>query len=447
MIADQKVRELENSAVEMTITVPQGALADEYQKILQKYMKTLQLPGFRKGKVPATVLEKKIGDGMREEAVYGVVDEAVKEALEAVEEKYRPLPYSTPEFVDEAALPKTLDADLVFAIKYDIFPLFEVPAYTGITAEIPKVEISEDIVARELEKLREQNALVVEKTGPAADGDIVTVDYVELDTDGQAIETTDRKDFVFTLGSGTNFYKIDTDVAGMAKGETKTITKTYAEDHDQPEYAGKTISLRITVKQVKVREVPALDDDFAQDVSEEYKTVADLIAATKAKLENGLKSHLEENKLNSLFDKILENVTISLPESMINTEVDSSWKKFVSQSGMPEAQILKFLEFQGQSKADFTKSWRESAAKTLRIQLVMEKVKEKENFALDAAEVDAIAAEQLKDVTDEKMKDYYRAAIEDDMKFKKAGEFLLANNTITEGAVVSYDEFMAGHQH
>jgi len=150
MVAEQKVKELENSAVEMTITVPQGALADEYQKILQKYMKTLQLPGFRKGKAPAAVLEKKIGDGMREEAVYGVVDEAVKEALEAVEEKYRPLPYSTPEFVDEAALPKTLDADLVFAIKYDIFPLFEVPSYTGITAEIPKVEISEATCNKEI---------------------------------------------------------------------------------------------------------------------------------------------------------------------------------------------------------------------------------------------------------------------------------------------------------
>ena len=336
---------------------------------------------------------------------------------------------------------------MVFAIKYDIFPLFEVPAYTGISVEIPKVEVSEANIEKELEKLREQNALVVEKTAPAADGDIVTVDYVEHDAEGKEIETTNRKDFVFTLGSGTNFYKIDTDVVGMAKDETKTITKTYAEDHDQPEYAGKTISLLITVKQVKVREVPALDDDFAQDVSEEYKTVADLVAATKAKLENGLKSHIEETKLNALFDRILENVTISLPESMINTEVDSSWKKFVSQSGMPEAQILKFLEFQGQSKADFTQSWRESAAKNLRIQLVMEKVKEQENFALDSAEVDAIAADQLKDVTDEKMKDYYRAAIEDDMKFKKAGEFLLANNTITEGAAVSYDDFMAGHQH
>ncbi len=108
-------------------------------------------------------------------------------------------------------------------------------------------------------------------------------------------------------------------------------------------------------------------------MSEEYKTVADLVAATKAKLENGLKSHLEETKLNALFDKILENVTISLPESMINTEVDSSWKKFVSQSGMPEAQILKFLEVQGQSKADFTQSWRESAAKNLRIQLSWKK--------------------------------------------------------------------------
>jgi trigger factor len=447
MIAEQNVREMENSEVELTITVPKGALADEYQKTLQKYMKTLQLPGFRKGKAPASVIEKKIGDGMREETIYTVIDEAVKEALEAVEEKYRPLPYSSPEFVDEAALPKTIEEDLVFAVKYDVFPIFDVPAYTGISVEIPKVEISDEVINKELEKLRDQNALVVEKNGAVAEGDIVTVDYVELDAEGNEVAGTERKDFIFTVGSGTNFYKIDSDVVGMLKGETKTIVKTYGEDHEHAEYVGKTVSIRVTLNVVKVREVPELDDDFAQDVSEEYKTLADLVTATRSKLEASLKGHLEETKLTKLLDKILEDVTIAVPASMINAEVDSSWRKFVSQSGMPEAQILKFLEFQGQSKDDFTASWRESAEKNLKIQLIMEKVKEKENFELDATEVEAVAADQLKDVTDEKMKAYYMASIEDEMKFKKAGEFLLANNTIIEGESVSYDDFMAGHQH
>jgi len=447
MIAEQKVKELDNSAVELTITVPQGIVADEYRKVLQKYVKTLQIPGFRKGKVPAAVLEQKIGDGIREESVYNVIDESVKEAIEAVEEKYKPLPYSSPSLVNEESISKETSKDLVYTVSYDIFPIFEVPAYTGLSAVIPKVVVSDETVDKEIQKLRDQNALVVEKSTAVADGDIVTVDYVELDAEGNEVAGTERKDFVFTVGSGTNFYKIDSDVVGMVKDEGKTIVKTYGADHEYPEYAGKTITLRLTLKMVKVREVPKLDDDFAQDVSENYKTVADLVAATRAKLENDLKGHLDETRLNAIFDKILENLSITVPESMVKVEVDSSWKKFVSQSGMPEAQIMKFLEFQGQTKEDFTATWRENAVKNIRIQLIMEKVKEKENFPIDSAELDAAAAEQLKDVADEETKKYYRTMIEDDLKFKKASDFILASNTVTEGEPVSYEEFMAGHQH
>jgi trigger factor len=447
MIAEQKVKELEKSAAELAITVKQEALAESYAKILQKYTKSLQLPGFRKGKAPASILEQKFGPAMREESVYTIIDDAVQEALKNVEDKYRPLPYSTPNLVDEENLSTDIDKNLEFAVTYDIMPLFELPDYTGLTVEVPKVEISDDTVNKEIDKLRDQNALVIEKDKAVESGDIVTIDYVEIDAEGNEVASTERKDFAFTVGSGTNFYKIDDDIVGMKKDEVKTIGKTFPEDFEYPEYAGKEISLKVELKQVKVRDIPVLDDEFAQDVSEDYKTVKDLVKATKEKLENSLESHLKETKLNALLDTILEKVTIAVPQSMIEMEVDSSWRRFVSQSGMSEDQILKFLEFQGQTKDDFTATWREPAEKSIRVQLVMEKIKEKENFTIDEKELESELETQLQGVTDENTKSYYKALIEDDMKIKKAGDFLLENNTLKDGKALSYDEFMADHQH
>lgn len=447
MIAEQKVKELEKSAVELAITVKQEALADSYTKVLQKYTKSLQVPGFRKGKAPASILEQKFGPAMREESVYTIIDDAVQEALKNVEDKYRPLPYSTPNLVDEENIPTDVDKDIEFAVTYDIMPLFELPTYTGITVESPKVEISDETVTKELDKLRDQNALIIEKDKAVETGDIVTIDYVEIDPEGNEVPGSERKDFVFTVGSGTNFYKIDEDIVGMKKDEVKTIEKTFPEDFEYPEYAGKKISLKVETKQVKVRDIPELDDEFAQDVSEDYKTVDDLVKATKKKLESTLESHLKETQLSALLDKILEQVTIAVPQSMVEMEVDSSWKRFVSQSGMSEEQILKFLEFQGQTKDDFTATWREPAEKNIRIQLVMEKVKEKENFTIDEKELEAEVEAQLQDVTDENTRSYYKAVIEDDMKIKKAGDFLLENNTLKDSKAISYEDFMADHQH
>ena len=447
MIAEQTVKELEKSAVELAITVKQEALADSYTKTLQKYTKTLQIPGFRKGKAPASVLEQKFGPAMREESVYTIIDDAVQEALKEVDEKYKPLPYSTPSLVDEDAIPTDIDKDLQFSITYDIMPQFDLPTYTDLSVEVPKVEVTDEEVNQEIEKLRDQNALVLEKDKAVEKDDIITIDYVEIDSEGGEVAGTDHKDFVFTVGSGTNFYKIDDDVIGMKKGDSKTIEKSFPEDSEYPEYAGKSVSLKIDLKQVKVRDVPELDDEFAQDVSEDYKNVADLVSATKEKLEKSLESHLMETKLQRIIDRILEQVTISVPESMIEMDIDSSWRRFVNQSGMPEDQILKFLEFQGQTKEDFTESWRGPAEKNLKVQLLMEKIKEKEGFTVEEQELEEELNAQLPEGTDENTRSYYKTIIEDDMKVKKAGTFLLEKNTFTEGETITYDAFMEAHQH
>ncbi len=447
MIVKQEVKDLEKSQVELSITVEQKALKDAYDKVVAKYLKTVQLPGFRKGKVPRNVLENKIGEGMQEESVYTVIDEAVQKAIEAVEDAKKPIAYSTPSLKDEENIAKGIDADLTFSVIYDVFPTIELPAYTDQTVDVKKIVISDETVDNEIEKIRDQNAMVIEKDKKIEDGDIITVDYVELDEAGEEVAGTSRKDFIFTVGTGANFYKIDEDVIGMAKGEEKTISKTYGEDHDAAEYVGKTVSLKVTVKVIKVRDVPALDDEFAQDVSENYKSVADLKKGTKEKLEESAEAHIKEEKLGNLIDALLEKTDFSVPRSMIDAEVENSWRRFVSQSGMPEEQLMQYLSMSGQDKTAFTAAWVPSAEKNLRVQLLIEKIKEKENFEVTEEELQKEVDVQLKDITDENTKKYYTEMIQDDLKTRMASDFLLEKNTFNETEEVSFEDFMSGHQH
>ncbi|MBJ2356488.1 trigger factor, partial [Sphaerochaeta sp. S2] len=305
------------------------------------------------------------------------------------------------------------------------------------------VTLSEEAVTAELDKLREQNAMVIDKDGAAEMGDIVTLDYVELDEEKNEVPGTERKEFVFTLGSTTNFYQIDEDVVGMKSGEEKVFSKTYAEDSTVEGYAGKTITLKVNVQSVKFRDIPELDDEFAQDVKEEYKTVDDLVKATREKLQAALDAKLENEKLNALSEALLEKATIAVPQSMIDMEVEQSWKRYIQQIGLSEEQILQFLKFQNQTKEDITAPWREAAAKSLRIQLIMEKVKEAENFTVEEEELNKVVEEQLKDVTDQAQRDYYRTMIEDDLRFQKIAPFLQENNTFEEGEEVAYETFMS----
>ncbi len=445
MIADKKIKELENSSIELTITVPADAIEAAYQDTLKKYSQQVQIKGFRKGKVPVSVLESKFGKSIREESTFAAMEDAVKEATDSLETKQKPLPYSTPELQNEETLmPFVPNTDVTFSVVYDIMPEVKVPTYTGLTANVPKVEVTDELVAKEIEKLQDQNALVVEKDVPAADGNIVTVDYVELDADGNEVAGTARKDFTFTLGTGYNFYKIDEDIAGMKKGESKTISKTYADDADVAGYAGKTITLKIDVQNVKVRDIPALDDEFAQDVNAEYKTVADLQDATKKKLQANLTGRLDEMKLNALFDILLPEANVVVPKSMVDLEVEQNWNKFIRQSGLSEEQVMQFLGMQNQTKEGIMGEWRADAEKSLRIQLLMDKIKEIENFPVDEAEFEKACEAQLKDVTNEEQKQYYRDMIKDDMQFQQVGKYLLANNTFNEDKTISYDDFING---
>jgi len=445
MSEEMNIKELENSSVALTLTVPSDRIEADYKKTLDKYVKNIQLKGFRKGHVPVSVLEAKYGDSLRAESTFDTMEAFLKENLEKLDAKDKPLPYSTPELQDEEKLmPFKPQADITYTVVYDVLPVFELPPYKGLTITLPKVEVSDADVNKELDHLREQNAMVVDKKGAAENGNIVNIDYVELGADGSEVASTARKDFTFTVGSGYNYYEIDSDVLGMKTGDEKTFDKTYPKEFKTAELAGKTIKLKVSMKSVKQKDIPELDDDFAQDIKEEYKTVADLTKATREKLEGQLKQKKDDEKFNKLADMLAGNVKIALPKSMVEFELDRDWKNYIRQSGLSEEQITKFLSFQQKTKEDMLNDWRPEAEKALKVQLVMEKIKDTENFAVEKEELDKACEEQLKDVTDESQKEYYRNMIEDDLKFRKVSEFLEKNNTFVDGEEKTFDAYVNG---
>lgn len=441
MVAEKQIKEIENSAVELTLTVPKTAVAEAYDKTVKKYCKSLQVKGFRKGKVPAAVLEQKYGSALKEETMFNIIESAVEDSIKDIEDAHKPLPYSTPSLVDEENLSFDEKTDFSFAVTYDVYPAFELPAYESLSVEVPEVSVSDEQINEELEKIQEQNSMITEKSEPAADGDIVTIDYLELDENDDEVEGTAREDFVFTIGTGYNFYKLDADIVGMSAGDEKIIEKTFGEDHDVPEYVGKTVKIKVTVKVVKVKQLPELDDELAQDVSDDYETLEDLKKATADKLQEDLDARIRSYKISKLYEKILEPVEISIPQSMIQAELENSWRNFASQSGMSEQQLTDLLGYQGKGKADLLEEWKPQAKQSILTQMLLEKVSEKEEVTVSDEDI-ADMLPQIEGVENQEQKDYYIYLMKEEKKSQKVIDLLLDKNDFVNGSSVSYTDFI-----
>ena len=442
MITDKSVKELENSQAALTLTLDAASIEEAYNKRIQKYAKDITIPGFRKGKVPVSVIERKFGAMIREESTFDLMEESLKEAYSSLDKEHSPLVFSTPVLQDEEKLlPFKENEDLTFTVVYDVLPRFELPAYKGLEVEVSSIEVTDADIDKEIEKYREQNAIIRTKDGEAENGDIVTVDYVELDENGAEIESTKRDGFTFTLGSGYNFYKIDSDVIGMKAGDEKTVTKTYTEEDNVPGYAGKTVNLRVKLDTLKSKELPAVDNDFAEDVKDEYKTVEDLRKGIRDRFEKNVEEHLKNEKITAILDKLAAETEIVIPQSMIQAELDNRWRSFVRQTGLTEAQIEKFMEMQSSTKESIQEEWKPDTIKELKAQLIMEKIRETENFEVSDEELNEAAEKQLQNVP-EADKESYKNMIKDELQFSKVTPFLIENNTFRTGETKSYSEAM-----
>jgi trigger factor len=189
------IQRLEHSSVKLTLTVGKEDVLSQYDQIIANYSKTVQIPGFRKGKAPKEVLVRKFGDALKGEALGHIIEKAITETFEdeALAKADRPLPYSSPQLDGEPSL--ELGSDLVFSVTYDVLPQVTVGPWKGLEVEVPDAAVTDEDLDRELEVLRDRNAIVLDKDddAPAAAGDVVTVNYQELSESGEPLAGTERE--------------------------------------------------------------------------------------------------------------------------------------------------------------------------------------------------------------------------------------------------------------
>ena len=436
---------LEKSAVKLTVTIGKKEVEDAYKSTLSKYVKSAQIPGFRKGHVPASVLERKYGESIKADTISELIDESFKQIFDE-ETDNKPLPYAQP--VMENAPDMDVTKDLTYTVTYDVFPKVSVKDFSGISYKEPQVTISDADIQDELKNMQERNAMVVEKKdGTVAKDDIVTINYCELDDKGNKIEGTDREDFVFTVGSGENIYKIDDEIIGMKKDETKSITKKYKKDDPDEELAGKTKNISVTIKAVKIRDLPALDDDFAQDCNEKYKTLADLKADIKRNMETAVSRRIKELKNNDILSQLIEKNKFDIPASMLDMELKGRWDMMAQQFQTTPEQLDKMIAASGQTKEAMLKEWTGDSEKMLKSRIIVDSLIRDRNISVTPEEVEAqyaVIAEQG-GMSVEEVKKYYedprsKEYLIDDTKENKLFEQIYSEIKISKGEKKTFKE-------
>jgi len=376
---------LDNAQVRMRVTVPGEDVRGEYDAIVREYCEHARIPGFRKGKVPAEVMIRKLGSSLTDQTRAQVLEKAVQEAFEHAEQK--PFPYANPEVTAED--PVEPGRDWTFEVTYDTYPKVELGPYAGLEVEEPAWKVDDEDIGRELRSVQEQNALFTDKE-PAvvAKGDIANIDYVELEA-GAEKPATRRQAFVFEVGTGFNYYRIDDELVGMAKGDAKDITKVYPAEDENRDLAGRSVSLRVTVNSVKEKRLPELNDELAQDISEKFKTLDDLKADIRAKLEAAVKATLRSAAINAVLAKVVETSTIPLPKSLVEYQLDSMWRDYVRETRIDEQRLAQLLKEQGRDPAAMRAEMTPAAEQRAKLQLVISEISKREQIGVEDAEIEA----------------------------------------------------------
>lgn len=423
----------------LTVKISKEEIKKEYDGLLKRYSKELALPGFRKGKVPVSVLQAKYSKAIQDDLHSQMVQEITDEVFKSLK------PEEIPMFPDEVQFEGdekfTLDADYSFALKYEVRPEVKIVKDEGFTLKVPAIYVSDEDIQKELELIQERNALIKDRGDDEVvkEGDLVSVDYQAFDGDTQEAA---MKDYTFTQSKASTQYVFEDDVLGMKKGETKEIVKTYGEDCRVEYLKGKTRRISLTVKTIKEKNLPALDDELAQDVGEEYKTLEDLKKDIKAKLEQQIASFMEEEKKKSLLAELVKENPVYISESLVMKTVASQYKSIQQQYNLT-ADNMKDIGY------DFYKLMAPKAIVELQGSYIMAELIKRAEIKLDEEACDAYVQEVANE--NNIPLDYLNQLLSDpskkerilyDLKEKKVLEMMYTKSTFEEGEKISFGAYL-----
>ena len=392
-----QVENLEHNMAKLTITVS----AEEVEKALQaaylKQRSKISLPGFRKGKVPRQMLEKMYGpEVFYDEAANHMISEAYGKAYDECE-----LEIASQPTIDVVQLEK--GKDFIFTAEVAVKPEVKLGEYKGLKVDKVSTRVMQKEVDEEIEKERERNARTVEVTDRAVqDKDIVTLDF-EGFVDGVAFEGGKGENYPLTIGSGAFIPGFEEQLIGAEIDKETEVKVTFPEEYQAKELAGKEAVFKCTVHEIKAKELPELDDEFASEVSEEAETLEDYKAEVKAKIKERKENEGKEKKENQAVEQAVANAEIDLPAPMVDLQAKQMADDFARRIMQQGMSVEQYFQFTGLNEEKMMEELKPQAEKRIRTRLVLEAIVAAENIEVSDERLD----EEL-----QKMADSYQMEVE-----------------------------------
>ena len=424
---------ISSNKAKLSFVFPAEQFDEAMTKAFQKMRKSINIPGFRKGKAPRSMIVSMYGEGI-------FYDEAVNllfpDEYEAAVKELDLHPVDQPEFnLEEIGSGK----DLKFNVEVFVRPDVELGEYKGLAVEIAQQEVTDEAIDAEIEKDREKASRTIDiEDRPIQDGDIVNLDYAGT-VDGVAFEGGTAEKQTMTIGSGRFIPGFEEQMIGMSIDEEKDLNVTFPDPYQSQELAGKEAVFHVKVNGIQMVERPELDDDFAQDISD-FDTFADYKADVVKKLTERVKKNNENMAKNALVDKAVENAKVDIPQAMIDRQSDYMIQEMEMQSAYQGFRLDDYLKYMGMTREALKAQNEGEATRRVKNELVIDAIRKAEGIEPTEEDIEKQIAEQAErygqDVEDFKknLTDEQRAYLKDDAAIAKVLDLMMESATITAKA-------------
>lgn len=419
---------LEGNRGVLTLEVSAEKVNEGLDEAFKKVVKQVNVPGFRKGKMPRSMFEKRFGvESLFQDALDFIFPDAYVNAIEETGIE----PIDQPENVDFDLDQMAKGKDFTFKVTVQVKPEVTLGDYKGIEIEEFDTTVTDEDIQSELTKMQNRQAeLVVKEEAPAENGDTVVIDF-EGFVDGEVFEGGQAENYSLELGSNSFIPGFEEQLVGVATGESKDVVVTFPEEYHAAELASKEAKFKVTVHEIKGKELPVLDDEFAKDVDDEVETLDELKAKIRTRLEDSKKHEAEHHLRDTVVEKAAENAQVEIPSVMVDNQVNRMVQEFEQQLQMQGMNIELYTQFTGQDQNALREQMKPESEKRVRINLTLEAIAETENLEATDEDVDAELEKmaEMYNMTVDNVKSALGGVegIKSDLKLQKAVDFLIEN--------------------
>ena len=423
---EAKMEKIDVNVVKFEVKVEADKFKEALTRAYKKNIKKFNVPGFRKGKVPMNVVKKYYGvEVLLEDAVNFAIEGSYANVLK--ENNVRPVDFPKVEVVQAEE-----GKDLIYTAEVTVYPEVELGAYKGLNVEKKTYEVTEEEVVAKLKEMQEKNARVEVKEGAIENGNIAVIDFKGF-IDGVAFEGGEGHDYSLEIGSCSFIDNFEEQLVGAKAGDKVEVNVTFPENYGKEELNGKPAKFEVEVKEVKAKELPVLDDEFAKEVSE-FETLEALKEDTTKKLEEANTARAEREYEEAILRAVVENAKMDIPAVMVEQEIDRMVQNLAQRLQYQGLTLEQYFQFTGTDAEKMREYMKENAETKVKTELVLEALQKAEKMEVLDEELKEKASEvaKLYGANDEKMVELLlqnqREALVADVMTSKVINFLKENN-------------------